>query len=219
MRLFKRRSWKLFFKNQLNEWSKKKEYKFEDTRKLYQKLLFENNSNIKDEEDLKIHFTTEIKKFFDANELPLAWKFEHQLKSKKRLDALVNNRTIIEFKEPNYFSRQANINKTKKKIQKEYIDKKEEAERINAIFYYGYKLAFYENKEFIGIFAISENIIKKLIYLLLNDEKKVFNSENLINDFSKLNGNLITFMLSFRSKLTSLEIKLRKNLYIVTKLL
>jgi len=49
----------------------KKEYKFEDTRKLYQKILFENNSNIKNEEDLKIHFTTEIKNFFDANELPL----------------------------------------------------------------------------------------------------------------------------------------------------
>ncbi|CAG8737447.1 4766_t:CDS:2, partial [Cetraspora pellucida] len=78
-----------------------------------------------------------------------------------------------------------NINKTREKVEKEYIDKKEEAERINAILYDGYRLGFYENKEFIGIFFLNENVVKKLIYLILNDEKKVFSSENLINDFQK----------------------------------
>ena len=107
------------------------------------------------------------------------------LTSKKRLDALVNNRTIIELKKPKYFSSQTNIDKTRKKIKEEYIDKREEAERINAIFYDGYKLGFYENKEFIGIFTLDENTTKKLVYLLLNDEKKVFSSENLISDFQK----------------------------------
>jgi len=164
---------------------KTKECKFEDIRELYQKLLVKNNSNIKNEEDLKIHFTTEIKNFFDNNNLPLSWSFEHQLESKKRLDALINNRTVIELKRPNYFSLQTNIDKTRKKIEEEYIDKREEAERINAIFYDGHKLGFYENKEFIGVFTLDENTTKKLVYLLLNDEKKVFNSENLINDFQK----------------------------------
>ncbi|CAG8841288.1 33078_t:CDS:2, partial [Racocetra persica] len=51
---------------------------------------------------------------------------------KKTEDSSINNRTIIELKEPNYFSRQVNIDKTRKKIEEEYIDKKEEAERVNA---------------------------------------------------------------------------------------
>jgi hypothetical protein len=51
--------------------SKTKERKFEDVSELYKKLLIENNSDIKNEEDLKIHFTREIKNFFDANEIPL----------------------------------------------------------------------------------------------------------------------------------------------------
>ncbi|CAJ0762292.1 14588_t:CDS:2, partial [Entrophospora sp. SA101] len=97
----------------------------------------------------------------------------------------VNNRTIIEFKEPDYFSSPANIDKTRKKVEEEYISKQEEAERINAILYDGYKLGFYENKQFIGMFSLNENTIRKLIYLTLNDEKKVFSSENLINDFQK----------------------------------
>jgi hypothetical protein len=35
------------------------------------------------------------------------------------------------------------------------------------------------------MFPLDENTTKKLVYLLLNDEKKVFSSENLINDFQK----------------------------------
>jgi hypothetical protein len=164
---------------------KKKEYELEDIKGLYQKLLIKNVPGIKNEEDLKIHFTGEIKNFFDDNNLVLTWSFEHQLESKKKLDILVNNRTIIELKKPNYFSLQSNIDKTRKKIEEEYIDKKEQAERINAIFYDGCKIGFYENQKFIGIFPLNENSVKKLTYLILNDDKKVFNSENLISDFQK----------------------------------
>jgi len=51
--------------------------------------------------------------------------------------------------------------------------------------YDGYRIGFYENKEFIGVYSLNENTVKKLVYLTISNEKKAFNSENLINDFQK----------------------------------
>ena len=106
----------------------------ENIEELYKKLLIKNKPSIKNEEDLKIHFTAEIKNFFDDNNLPLSWSFEHQLKSKKRLDALVNNRTIIELKKPNYFSLQTNIDKTRKKLKKNILIKRKKQNELMLFF-------------------------------------------------------------------------------------
>jgi hypothetical protein len=47
-------------------------YNLENIEELYKNLLIADRSNIKNEEDLKIHFTREIKNFFDINNLPLS---------------------------------------------------------------------------------------------------------------------------------------------------
>jgi len=142
--------------------------------------------SLKNEEDLKIYFTYQIKKFFDDNNLNLHWNFEHQLKNKKRLDILINNKIIVECKKPNYFSNFHQLSKTKKQIEK-YINESFSQEKINCIYYDGYKIGFYENRKFIGEYDINEDTTNRLIYLLLNNEKKVFCSQNLINDLKNTN--------------------------------
>jgi len=52
--------------------NKQKKYdSLENIEKLYKKLLVEDNPNVKNEEELKIHFCKYFQQFFDANNLPL----------------------------------------------------------------------------------------------------------------------------------------------------
>jgi type I restriction-modification system DNA methylase subunit len=121
----------------------------------------------------------------------IPFELEYTLPSGKRIDLLCGN-VIIEFKDPNKFSSEFDIEKAKKQVR-DYISEKAEYDKKDLDDFLGViisdKIAFVRYDKIFsdwtseGPYEINEVIIRNLIKALIGLRRKSLNAKELVKDF------------------------------------